>query len=184
MRNRNNIIKRITAAMLVILILTSCLGITAYALFYANVQVENNYFQTGEVKINLNGGRPIIEPHEYLFEPGMTVEKEFYIQNESTDSVYYRLFFENVEGKLADVIEVRIWNEETGSEYFSGLARDLTRANVQPAEDVLMLGEKKEMMISFHYPEESGNTTQGEKLSFDLSADAVQIKNNPNKQFE
>ena len=42
------------------------------------------------VKINLNNGQPIISEHEFLFEPGMTVKKDFFVENMSTDSVYYR----------------------------------------------------------------------------------------------
>ncbi|MBQ6856161.1 MAG: hypothetical protein IJO13_03560, partial [Lachnospiraceae bacterium] len=156
----------------------------AYALFYATVKIEENYFQTGEVEIDLNGGRPVIERHEYLFEPGMTVEKDFYIQNNSTDDVYYRMYFENVNGELADVMEIRIWDPETGAEYFNGIARRLTRMGVRTAREELAMGERRDLKISFHYPEESGNATQNQEMSFDLKADAVQTRNNPDKQFE
>ena len=184
MRNRKNILKRLTAAMLVILILTSCLGITAYALFCATVKIEENYFQTGYVDIDLNGGRPVIERHEYLFEPGMTVEKDFYIKNDSSWAVYYRLYFDNVKGDLVDVMEIRIWDPETEEEYFNGKASSLTRAFVGSADDELAVGEQKDLKISFHYPENAGNATQNQEMSFELAADAVQTKNNPDREFE
>lgn len=184
MRNKKKILKRLTVAMLVILILTSCLGITAYALFYATVQIEENYFQTGYVDIDLNGGRPVIERHEYLFEPGMTVEKDFYIKNDSSWAVYYRLYFDNVTGGLADVMEIRIWDPEAEVEYFQGTANDLTRAFVGSADDELAVGERRDLKISFHYPENAGNATQNQEMTFDLRADAVQTKNNPDREFE
>lgn len=184
MDNKQKMNRKITVSMLIILLLTFCLGITSYALFYVSVEIEENYFQTGVVEIDLNGGRPVIERHEYLFEPGMTVEKEFYVQNNSTWNVYYRVYMADVKGQLADVLEIRIWDKQSGTEYFTGTARNLTREYVGVADDELGIGEKKEMMISFHYPEESGNATQGQELSFSMCADAVQTKNNPNRLFE
>ena len=50
--------------------------------------------------------------------------------------------------------------------------------------DILKLHERRELTISFHYPEEAGNGGQAQYLSFDLKADAVQTKNNPNRLFE
>ena len=55
---------------------------------------------------------------------------------------------------------------------------------VGAADDVLRLHERRELTISFHYPEEAGNGGQAQYLSFDLKADAVQTKNNPNRLFE
>lgn len=184
MSNKKMTIKRMAGAMFVMFFLICCLGITAYALFYATVEVEENYFQTGYVDIDLNGGRPVIERHEYLFEPGMTVEKDFYVQNNSSWAVYFRLFFENVDGKLADVMEITIWDAKTGDEYFRGKANELTKAQVGAAEDELAVGERRDMKISFHYPEMSGNKTQNEELYFDFCAEAVQTRNNPERQFE
>ena len=49
---------------------------------------------------------------------------------------------------------------------------------------VIHIGEKMDLTIAFHYPEEAGNETQELELSFELCADAVQTKNNPEQQFE
>ena len=189
MRNRNNIIKRLTAAMLVILILTSCLGITAYALFYATVEIEENYFKTGKVDIELEFGEDrkdaqLITEDEYLFEPGMTVEKTFWVVNKSTDDVYYRLYFDSLAGKLANIMEIKIWEAESGEVYFDGIAKGLKREKMGAFKNCLKENDEIEMKISFHYPELSGNATQNQYMSFDLRADAVQTKNNPDKQFE
>ena len=75
MNKQKQIRKKLTASVVTMVILAFGLCITTFALVYSIVTVDNNRFQTGTVKINLNGGKPVIEDHEFLFEPGMTVEK-------------------------------------------------------------------------------------------------------------
>lgn len=174
--------KRLTASVVTVIVLAVCLCITTFALIYSTVAVENNLFQTGIVKINLNDGRPVIEEHEFLFEPGMTVEKNFFVENQSTWDVYYKLYFDDIEGGLSEVLDVEIRDGNTV--LYSGKASDLTRKRVGAADDILRLHERRELTISFHYPEGAGNSTQNLYLSFNLSADAVQTKNNPNRVFQ
>ena len=84
--------KKLTGGIIAIILLTVCLAITTFALVFASVSVDNNIFKTGEVKINLNDGKPVINEHEFIFEPGMTVKKDFFIENDSTWDVYYKLY--------------------------------------------------------------------------------------------
>lgn len=182
MNSNSKTAKKLTASIAAVIILTFCLSITTYALVRETVSVENNIFQTGTVQINLNDGKPVIEEHEYLFEPGMTVEKPFYIQNESTWAVYYKIYFDNVDGGLADVLEITILDGD--KILYQGTASSLTRQNVIAADDILLVGEKRNLTIRFHFPENSGNSAQNLKLAFDLCADAVQEKNNPDKDFD
>ena len=121
----NKTAKRLTASVAAVIVLSICLCITTFALVYSTVSVNNNLFQTGGVRINLNDGKPVIEEHEFLFEPGMTVEKDFFIENHSTWDVYYKLYFEHVEGGLADVLEVAIRQGE--KTLFSGKVSELTK---------------------------------------------------------
>ena len=100
--------KKLTGSIIAVVVLAICLVITTFALVWATVSVDNNLFRTGSVKINLNDGKPVIEEHEFLFEPGMTVKKDFFIENESTCDVFYKLYFENVQGGLADVLEITV----------------------------------------------------------------------------
>lgn len=159
-----------------------CLCVTTFALVWASVSVENNSFHTGIVQIDLNGGKPIIQEHEFLFEPGMTVKKDFYIENDSTWSVYYRLYFDNVSGGLADVLEVTIKDGE--KTLYQGTAQNLNRSNVTAADDELQVKERRTLTVYFHFPEEKGNETQSLDLTFTMCADATQTKNNPNKLFK
>ncbi len=180
--NNSQTSKKLTSGIITVIILSICLCITSFALIYASVSVENNIFATGKVKINLNNGKPIITENEFIFEPGMTVEKEFFIENLSSDSIYYKVYFMNVRGGLSDVLTVTVKDKDTV--LFEGTAAEFTKAGVTSPDEPLEIGERKAFTVTFHYPEESGNDTQNLSLSFDLAADAVQTKNNPNKLFD
>ncbi len=181
-RSKRTTSQRLTASIVAIILLSICLCVTTFALTYSIVAVENNLFITGSVKINLNDGVPVIQEHEFLFEPGMTVKKDFFVQNESSCDVYYRLYFQNVEGGLADHLQIKICDGD--KVLFSGTPNELNRENVGAADDVLHLNEKRELQIYFHFPVDAGNEAQGMYLTFDLAADAVQTKNNLDKSFE
>ena len=174
--------KRLTGGIITIIILSICLCITTFALVYSIVSVENNLFHTGEVKINLNDGEPVISEHEFIFEPGMTVKKDFFIENESTWDVYYRIYLDEVSGGLADVLEITIKDGE--KVLYSGTANELTQQNVIAADDTLKIGQRRDLTAYFHFPEDAGNKAQGLDLTFTLCAEATQTKNNPNKLFD
>lgn len=141
--------KRLTGGIIAIIVLAVCLCITTFALVYASVSVENNLFHTGEIKINLNDGKPVIQEHEFIFEPGMTVVKDFFIENDSTWDVYYRLYLDNVSGGLADVLTVTI--KDGDKTLYSGTANELTRQNVVAADDTLKIGQRRNLIVIFHY---------------------------------
>lgn len=178
-----NKMKKLSISVITLVILCLCLCITSFALGMTVYEVKNNSFQTGGIEIDLNGGKPIITADEFLFEPGMTVEKDFYIQNNGTWAVYYKLYFSQVSGNLGDVLDVTILNED-GTELLSGKLSALTESNVLALENELAVGQKQDMKVRFHFPEDAGNSTQGGTLTFELSAVAVQTKNNPDKEFE
>ncbi len=182
MKGESKTSKSLAGSIVIIVLLAIGLCVTTFALFWTSISAENNIFRTGLVKINLNDGNPVIKEHEFLFEPGMTVEKTFFIENQSTDDVYYKLYFENVEGGLAKVLLISIFDGD--NELYSGTAEDLDKDSVGAADDILRLNEKKELKIVFHYPENAGNDTQNMSLSFNLGAEAVQTRNNPNRLFD
>ena len=180
--SKSKTVSRLTGGIVLVVILALCLALTTFALVYASVSVENNRFRTGEVHINLNDGKPIIQEQEFLFEPGMTVEKDFFIENNSTWDVYYRVYFDEVTGGLGDVLEVTILDGE--KVLYSGTAAGLSRQNVAAADDLLHIGERRTLTARFHFPEDSGNAAQELSLSFVLCAEATQTKNNPNRLFD
>ncbi len=174
--------KKFSMSVVTLVILCTCLCVISFALGMVTYEVQNNSFKTGEIKIDLNGGNPIITADEFLFEPGMTVEKSFYIQNKSSWAVYYKLYFEGITGKLGDALIVTI-SDQNDNELLKGTLAEMTKENV-PMESELAIGEKQVLKARFHFPEEKQNEYQGEGLQFKLSAIAVQTKNNPNKEFE
>ncbi len=175
--------KRLSISLVHLVLLCVCLCITSFALGYTVFEVKYHTFQTGGIEIDLNGGKPIITADEFLFEPGMTVEKPFYIQNNGTWEVYYKLYFSHVSGNLSNVLEVSILNESDHI-LLSGKLTELTKNHVPALENELGVGERHNLMVRFYFPEDTGNSTQSGTLAFELSAFAVQTKNNPNKEFE
>lgn len=182
MNSESKTANKLTGSIVAIIILAICLCITTFALVWAQVSVDNNLFHTGTVKINLNDGKPVIEEHEFLFEPGMTVKKDFFIENQSTWDVYYKLYLDNVDGGLADVLEITVKDKD--KVLYHGTAAELNRADVAAADDILKINERRELSVYFHFPEEAGNSAQNLMLTFDMCADAVQTKNNPNRLFD
>ena len=164
-----------------IIVLILCLFVTTAAIRYSVAAVRDNTFKTGSIKIDLNGGSPVISEHEFLFEPGMTVQKDFYIKNESTCDVYYRLYFEHVSGGLADVLRITVMDGE--KQIYNGTAKSLNREAIPAADDYLKIGERRNLTVLFYYPKEAGNDTGDSSLSFVLSAEAVQMLINPGMIF-
>ncbi len=174
--------RRLTAGIIAIIVLSVCLCITTFALIYASFSIENNLFETGSVDINLNGGEAVIQENEFLFEPGMTVKKDFFVKNESTWPVYYRIYFDKVSGGLSDILEITIKDGETV--LWQGTANELTRDKVDAAETALAISEEKKLKIYFYYPPDSGNAGQDQYLWFNLCAEATQTKNNDERKFD
>ena len=174
--------KRLTGSIIIVILLIIGLVITTFALIYANISVEKNIFHTGEIRINLNDGKPVIREQEFLFEPGMTVKKDFFIENDSTWDVYYKIYFADVSGGLADVLSVTI--KDGDKVLYEGPANTLKRETVSAADDILRMKQRKNLTVYFHFPEDKGNKTQNMNLTFTMCADATQTKNNPDRLFD
>lgn len=187
--------KRLTGGVLAVILLALCLVVTTYALVYYSVEVKDNYFNTGVVSINLNDGKAIIGENapdyngkgvSQLFEPGMTVKRNFFIQNESTEAVYYRLYFKDVKGALAKVLLVSVRDKNTGELLYSGTPAELMLTdenNIAAANDQLRVGQRRDLTMYFYFPQNAGNVAQNCTLEFTLCAQATQVRNNPDKTF-
>lgn len=176
-----NLSRKLTASIIILIVLSICLCITTFALTYSIITVENNMFKTGYVSINLNNGAPVVKDNELVFAPGMTVEKDFFIENAGTCSIFYKLYFKNVSGDLANKVIITISNSATP--LYSGTAYELNE-KVLAAEDILDIDERRDLTLSFTFPKDVGNEAMAKSLSFDLHAKAVQTKNNPDKLFD
>lgn len=180
--NNRTVKQRLAGSVAIIIVLEICLCVTTSALAIAAVEVGSNLFSTGKVEIDLNGSKPIIADYDLIFKPGMTVVKDFYIENKSTDNVYYRIYFADLSGGLDNVLEVSIINN--GKVLYTGTPAELTRDNVAAADDLLKIDERRDLKMVFHFPEDAGNEYMGMKLQFTICAEATQSKNNPDKLFD
>lgn len=176
--------KKLRRSMFIAVLLALMLGVTTFALITSMVEVKDNHFDTGVVKINLNDGKPVISEDEYLFEPGMRVVKDFFIENEGSIDAYYKIYLEDVKGDLADVLQLTIREKGTDKILYQGTAKNLTRGSAAVDEAVLSAGERKDLTIRFYFPKERGNEAQDKTLSFKMGATATQVRNNPDHSFE
>lgn len=179
--------RKFTTGIVVFIILCVCLCITTLALVYATITAENNVFETGFVSINLNDGEAVINDSEFFFEPGMNIKKDFFIQNDSSRPVYYRLYLNDLQGGLASVIRVTVVDktdpENVKVLYDNLKAEDMRRFNVETVKAPLEAGERRELEITFSLGEDEDNNYLDSGISFDLCAEAVQADSNSNMEF-
>ncbi len=174
--------KKIKSGIAIIVILVLCLVITTFALVDVSLEIKNNKFHTGNIKININDRKPVINETDFIFEPGMTVKREFFVKNEGTWSAYYKIYLDEISGDLANVLEVTI--SDNDKVLYKGLARNMSKENVATIDNALAQNEKKNFEIAFYFPKEKGNEVQNKNMSFRLCADAVQTKNNKGRLFQ
>ena len=197
---KTNTERKLKSGIAIIVLLSISLIFTSTVLAMSVLPIPNNVFKTGFINIKLGGingdkeyyfddDHKLISENEYLFEPGITVEKKFFIENVAGNKgydVYYKIYFDNIKGELADQIDICL-KDDLDNVLYNGKASDFTKNNVISPDRALSVLDKQNkhyFSICFHYPEECGNVGQGKILEFDLCARAVQTKNNPNREFE
>lgn len=174
----------------IVTLLLLCIGlcITSFAIAYVTIsyEVKDNFFHTGVIDIDLNGDKPIIggkDDANLLFAPGMTETRSFYIKNNGNGDVFYKLNFTDFVGDLADVLEIEIYKEE-GSQKKVLLKGTISDIELSIADE-LKAGRTQYLFAQFHMPESADdNRYKNEVLQFDISAIAVQTKNNPSGDFK
>ncbi len=170
---------QINVVTLIIICVALCITSFAIASTIIRHEVQDNYFKTGSIDIDLNGGNPIISEGKWLFEPGMTVKEKFYIENKGTWEVFYKLYFSKVEGKLGEALKIKIYKEKSPHTILlQGTISELINADELSIVSNLEVGEKQDLIAEFYFPPDKGNEYQGETLEFDIDALAVQAKNN------
>ncbi len=179
---KTKIYKKMSKSIVLTILIALCFTVTTFAIVFSMLSVEGNIFVTGEVDINLNDGRPLISSNDNLiFEPGMTEKRSFFIENNSSCDVYYRLYFDNLRGELADVLIVTICNGD--QVLLEGTPRELSRENAEAVDDIIKRGGIRYLDIYFYLPEETTNISDT-YFRFNFAVDATQVKNNPNKEFD
>lgn len=164
-----------------IIALAVMLTLTSLALVLSFVAVKDNIFQNATVQIELNGGRPVFDGSDMNVEPGAALKRDFTIQNTGTADVYYRLYLENVEGVLPGALHFEVYDGE--ERLFSGAADEWTRESPCVGELPLPAGETRTLTMLVKMEDAAGNEYQNASIAFDITADAVQVRNNPDRVF-
>jgi hypothetical protein len=179
--NEQNLKKKLTVMIVIVVLLSLGLAITSFALASAIAQVRNNRFAMSMgVELTINDGKPVVDVTDMVYEPGGTYVSEFPIANLGTFDVWYRVYFTDVKGVLKDYITVTI-KEADGTVLCKGTMSELSSDKV--AVSSLAAGEEKTLTIEFYFSSEAGNAAQGQSVSFNITANATQKQNNPNKDF-
>ena len=179
--NEQNLKKKLTVMIVTVVLLSLGLAITSFALASAIAQVRNNRFAMSMgVELTINDGKPVVDVTDMVYEPGGTYVSEFPIANLGTFDVWYRVYFTDVKGVLKDYITVTI-KEADGTVLCKGTMSELSSDKV--AVSSLAAGEEKTLTIEFYFSSEAGNAAQGQSVSFNITANATQKQNNPNKDF-
>ena len=175
--------KKLSFMVAIVVLLVFCLTVTSFALASSVVQVRNSRFAMSMgVKLDINEGMPVVDVSDVLYEPGGTYKSEFSVTNDSTFEVWYRIYFTNVEGALKDDITVTVKEKgEGGAVLCRGTMNELTSDKV--AISSLKEKETKILCVEFYFSPDADNSAQGQTVSFNITANATQMKNNLGKNF-
>lgn len=168
--------KKLLLSIIIILLALLLWLVGSFSVNY--ISSENNRLRSGNIQIDLNGGQPIVRPYELLFQPGSTIQKDFFIENNGTRGICYRLYLDRISGQLADVVVISIYDGD--KTLYSGTARELSGKNTSAVDQILEAGQRKALTISFCVPKECNNDIQNLTLNFVLRAEATQVKEHRN----
>lgn len=181
-KNQSRTKKKAVSSLIAIAVLFVMLVLTTYALVSSFVSVDHNLFQTGTVKIELNGGKTVFDGSDMNIEPGHTLVRDFTVENKGSAEVYVRLYLENVQGALQEVLTFSVYDGD--KLLFTGKAKDFSKNTPCISETPLAVGETRTLTAVVKMDESAGNAYQTAGITFDITAEAVQAKNNPDRLFE
>lgn len=186
--------RRWLSSALLTFLLTLGLIVTSVAITVSSVEVRENVFTTGTVKLDLNGGAAVVDMtktnqnNESNFsEPGFRIKRDFYLKNIGSAAAYYKLYagYEDTpeNNALANALDVEITYKDTGVLLFSGKLSALNLSSAPVGDSSLDAGDTVWFTAVFRFSKDAGNDLQNKMLSFDLYARGTQVRNNPGKNF-
>ena len=179
--NEQKLKKKLMFMIVTVILLICGLTVTSFALVSSIVSIRNNRFTMSMgVELTVNDGKPVVDVTDMVYEPGGTYVSEFPIANLGTFDVWYRVYLTGVTGELQDDIIVTI-KEKDGTVLCKGMMNQLTADKVMTGS--LAAGESKTLTIEFYFSPDADNSAQGQTVSFNITADATQKQNNPDKDF-
>ena len=111
-----------------------------------------------------------------------SVTSAFTVENTGSADVHYRLYLENVEGALQEALTFSIYDGD--KLLFTGQAKDFSKQSSCTSETPLAAGETRTLTAIVKMDESAGSAYQTAGITFDMTAEAVQAKNNPDRLFE
>lgn len=193
---RSDTRRRWLSSALLTFLLTLGLIVTSVAITISSVEVRENVFTTGTVKLDLNGGAAVVDmtnpdaehANESKFsEPGFRIKRDFYLKNIGSAAAYYKLYagYEDTpeNNALANALDVEITYKDTGVLLFSGKLSALNLSSAPVADSSLDAGDTVWFTAVFRFSKDAGNDLQNKMLSFNLYARGTQVRNNPGKNF-
>lgn len=191
---RSDTRRRWLSSALLTFLLTLGLIVTSVAITISSVEVRENVFTTGTVKLDLNGGAAVVDMtktnqnNESNFsEPGFRIKRDFYLKNIGSAAAYYKLYagYEDTpeNNALANALDVEITYKDTGVLLFSGKLSALNLSSAPVGDSSLDAGDTVWFTAIFRFSKDAGNDLQNKMLSFDLYARGTQVRNNPGKNF-
>lgn len=179
--NEQKLKKKLTMMIVTVVLLSLGLTVTSFALASSIVSIRNNRFSMSMgIELTVNDGNPVVDVTNMVYEPGGTYTSEFPIANLGTFDVWYRVYLTGVTGELQDDIIVTI-KEKDGTVLCKGMMNQLTADKVMTGS--LAAGESKTLTNEFYFSPDADNSAQGQTVSFNITADATQKQNNPDKDF-
>ena len=186
--------RRWLSSALLTFLLTLGLIVTSVAITISSVEVRENVFTTGTVKLDLNGGAAVVDMtktnqnnESNFLEPGFRIKRDFYLKNIGSAAAYYKLYagYEDTpeNNALANALDVEITYKDTGVLLFSGKLSALNLSSAPVADSSLDAGDTVWFTAVFRFSKDAGNDLQNKMLSFNLYARGTQVKNNPGKNF-
>ena len=163
----SNTFRKLTYNIVLTVILLICLVITSYALAVTSYRVlQDNRFGTGNISIILEGPSDLDISH---FEPGMTVVREYTIRNMSSIGVYFKVYFENVSGLLADAVDITLKEKNSGIVLFQGKASEFSENSINnKVGEELSASDSRVLVIVYHFSEDAGSNLMGADLSLSV----------------
>ena len=176
--------KKLVMGVVIVATLLMGLGVTTLALSTATERISGNIFSTPTILGNLNDGAAVLgEDVLENLEPGMILEREFFVENIGSGDAYYKLYFEEIDGDLADTLRVVITRRDTEAKLYDGTLAEMTRDKMLSVDDPLVVAEKRALKITLQINGGAASDVSGKPLTFRLSADFTQVKNNPDREF-
>ncbi len=164
------------------LILLAVMAFTVSALIQPVAIVRNNHIETGKVQLEINDGKPVFLSSDLNLAPTESIRKALNLQNKSTVPVYYRIYFETHDGDLDRLLTISLYQD--GQEIFTKKASEWTFQSPYTAEQAIEAGETVHYEVKATMATNVTNLGQDLFWKFDIISEGVQVRNNPEKQFE